>query len=304
MFEEMEILSTLRHSNIVSFMTKCIEENTLWLIFELMDKGSLYDLLHVQKKSMSLKEIIMTSQQITEGMVFVHNMGIIHLDLKSKNILLGKNGIVKISDFGLAKIKQSNFTGTFGWMAPEVLRGESITKAADVYSFAVIVWEMLTGELPWKEFTQPQVIGLVGSKGDRLKIPSSCHLALRELLTLSFGDKRPTFEEIMKKLSTEFNQKFPTLIKDIPAKAREIVVDRMNLDRPNNWFYLAMEIWPLLSKDDIDIKLKGGKMEKVFDLWSNEGGKTENLIQYLLKLNRKDVLIELETKFPEINFAS
>jgi len=77
----------------------------------------------------------------------------------------------------------------------------------------------------------------------------------------------------------------------------------MNLNRSNNWFYLAMEIWPLLSKDDIDIKLEGGKMEKVFDLWSNEGGKTENLIQYLLKLYRKDVLIELKKEFPEIKIS-
>jgi serine/threonine protein kinase len=74
-------------------MAACIEENNLWLVFEYMDQGSLYNLIHIQKKSMSLRELIITSNQIAEGMAFVHHSDIIHLDLKSKNILLGTGGI-------------------------------------------------------------------------------------------------------------------------------------------------------------------------------------------------------------------
>ena len=74
-------------------MASCIEDNNLWLVFEYMDQGSLYNSLHVEKKSMSFREIVTTSYQIAEGMAFVHEMNIIHLDLKSKNILIGKGGI-------------------------------------------------------------------------------------------------------------------------------------------------------------------------------------------------------------------
>jgi serine/threonine protein kinase len=74
-------------------MAACVEDNNLWLVLEYADEGSLHDYLHVRKKLMSLKDLVKTSIQIAEGMVFVHEMNIIHLDLKSKNILLGKGGI-------------------------------------------------------------------------------------------------------------------------------------------------------------------------------------------------------------------
>jgi serine/threonine protein kinase len=74
-------------------MAACIEDNNLWLVFEYVDGGSLFNSLYIQKKVMSLKNIVTTSLQIAEGMAFVHKMNIIHLDLKSKNILLGKAGI-------------------------------------------------------------------------------------------------------------------------------------------------------------------------------------------------------------------
>jgi serine/threonine protein kinase len=83
----------LRHPNIVTLMAACVEDNNLWLVLEYADEGSLHDYLHVRKKLMSLKDLVKTSIQIAEGMVFVHEMNIIHLDLKSKNILLGKGGI-------------------------------------------------------------------------------------------------------------------------------------------------------------------------------------------------------------------
>jgi serine/threonine protein kinase len=74
-------------------MASCFEEQKLWLLFEYIDQGSLFNFLHITKKSMSLKEIVNTSSEIAKGMAFVHEMNIIHLDLKSKNILLGKGGV-------------------------------------------------------------------------------------------------------------------------------------------------------------------------------------------------------------------
>jgi serine/threonine protein kinase len=74
-------------------MAACIEDKNLWLVFEYVDGGSLFNSIYIEKKAMSLKNILTISLQIAEGMAFVHQMNVIHLDLKSKNILLGKYGI-------------------------------------------------------------------------------------------------------------------------------------------------------------------------------------------------------------------
>jgi serine/threonine protein kinase len=86
---------------------------------------------------------------------YLHRKKILHCDLKSQNILLNEDWTVKICDFGLARYKEKfqkdnhGKIGTPHWMAPEILRGEKYEESADVYSFGVIVWEMLTGEIPY-----------------------------------------------------------------------------------------------------------------------------------------------------------
>jgi hypothetical protein len=102
----------------------------------------------------------------------------------------------------------------------------------------------------------------------------------------------------MTKIS-EINEEFPSLLKDTPSKAFVILTDWMNLvDHPNNWLAFATEVWPNNNKAQLEIKLKGGKMEKILEIWASEKGKTSDLVQILVKLKRNDVLAELKKEFP------
>jgi len=101
-------------------------------------------------------------------MLYVHSRKILHCDLKSQNILLTDSWQVKVCDFGLARYKErfikenKGKTGTPHWMAPEILRGERYAEPSDVYSFGVIVWELLTGSIPYVGRSLAQITGSVG----------------------------------------------------------------------------------------------------------------------------------------------
>ena len=117
-----------------------------------MELGSLYDVLHnelVPVLPMSLK--IKLATQAAQGMHFLHTWGIVHRDLKSPNILLDDKWNAKISDFGLTKFKQDSnsdidqMAGSLFWTAPEILGEEApFSEPSDVYSFGIVMWELLT----------------------------------------------------------------------------------------------------------------------------------------------------------------
>ena len=130
---------------------------------------------------------------IAEGMKYLHSSGIIHRDLKSGNVLLNADFEAKISDFGLSRMVNASMTktptemlGTVPWTAPEYLNGNRIAERdekGDTYSFAVILWELITRQFPWqhKNYTMLDVMQLVNS-GERLEIPQSCPQELRTLM--------------------------------------------------------------------------------------------------------------------------
>ncbi|OAY70760.1 Serine/threonine-protein kinase EDR1 [Ananas comosus] len=142
------------------------------------------------------------------GMNYLHNCTpiIVHRDLKSPNLLVDKNWVVKVCDFGLSRMKHSTFlssrstAGTAEWMAPEVLRNEPSDEKCDVFSFGVILWELCTLQQPWEGMNPMQVVGAVGFQHRRLDIPDDMDPVIADIIKKCWQTdpkKRPSFSEIM-----------------------------------------------------------------------------------------------------------
>ncbi|SCN43105.1 tyrosine kinase-like protein, putative [Plasmodium ovale] len=174
-FSELKILSTLRHPNVSLFLGGIKSPQAIAL--EYVRCGSIFDLLHKHKVKIKIDDIIKMCKDITAFMCFLHYKGILHCDLKSSNILLSISGEIKICDFGLSvqnfyeKPKYLGIVGTYQWTAPEILRGEGYTQYADIYSFGVILWEMLHRKIPFSHLKHPlDIIALVGYSDMQLEI--------------------------------------------------------------------------------------------------------------------------------------
>ena len=163
---EVELINKLKHPNVLRFIGVCWAQPNATLVTEWMAGGSLYDLLHAhegdadgppQPRPLSLLRTLSFGEQVASALAYVHAAGVVHRDIKSCNILLDRERTtVKIADFGLSRHLATHgksmtvVTGTFRWMAPELLTGNGkYGTAVDVYSFGVVVWEMLSGQLPY-----------------------------------------------------------------------------------------------------------------------------------------------------------
>lgn len=154
---EAALLYSLRHSNVVGFVgiTRDLE-GTLMLLSEFMTGGALCAWLYKRRHKFGGEASIRLSIDIASGLAYLHSRGIVHRDLKSDNILLDERGAhAKIADLGLAKIRSASSyymhgqMGTVMYMAPEMLRKEKFTSAADVYSFSLVLFELYTARRPY-----------------------------------------------------------------------------------------------------------------------------------------------------------
>ena len=149
LLHEAKLIAKLRHPNIVSVYDVGESESSPFFVLEFVNGGSLRDL-----KSPDLDDILKIIIQICRGLDAAHNKGIIHHDLKPENVLLEKNGIVKIVDFGIARsditrfTSEAQFAGTANYLAPEIAKGEEVDGRADLYSLGIIMYELTTGQLP------------------------------------------------------------------------------------------------------------------------------------------------------------
>ncbi|XP_031249554.1 serine/threonine-protein kinase STY13-like, partial [Pistacia vera] len=160
---EVTLLSRTNHGNILKFVGACIEP-TMMLITEFMGGGNLQKYLwSVRPQCLELKLSISFALEISRAMEYLHANGIIHRDLKPSNILLTEDKKhIKVGDFGLAREEVMDEmtceAGTYRWMAPEIFSQDPIPigvkkhydHKVDVYSFAMVLWELLTNTVPFK----------------------------------------------------------------------------------------------------------------------------------------------------------
>mmetsp|Transcript_16270 Transcript_16270/g.63424 ORF Transcript_16270/g.63424 Transcript_16270/m.63424 type:complete len:579 (+) Transcript_16270:111-1847(+) len=215
--QEVQIVSKIFHPNIVLFMGACTVPGSMMIVTELMPKGDLETLLQDHKIHLSLLTRIRMAKDAALGMTWLHgsNPQFIHRDLKTSNLLVDENNRIKICDFGLSQIKAVGDTvflhdgadgakGTPLWMAPEVMMGRQFNEKADVYSFGIVLWEILTRAEPFQEFeTFEQFRHAVCLEHARPQIPENCPSRLRTLIEccwLPNPERRPSFPEIVNAL--------------------------------------------------------------------------------------------------------
>ncbi|XP_027339916.1 probable serine/threonine-protein kinase SIS8 isoform X1 [Abrus precatorius] len=205
---EVQIMKRLRHPNVVLFMGAVTRPPNLSIVTEFLPRGSLYRLIHRPNNQLDERRRLRMALDAARGMNYLHNCTpvIVHRDLKSPNLLVDKNWVVKVCDFGLSRMKNSTFlssrstAGTAEWMAPEVLRSELSDEKCDVYSYGVILWELSTLQQPWGGMNPMQVVGAVGFQHRRLDIPDNMDPAIADIIRQCWQTDpklRPTFAEIM-----------------------------------------------------------------------------------------------------------
>ncbi|XP_042411882.1 probable serine/threonine-protein kinase SIS8 [Zingiber officinale] len=205
---EVKIMSRLRHPNVVLFMGAVTRPPNLSILTEFLPRGSLYRLLHRPNTQLDEKRRLKMALDVAKGMNYLHTSHptIVHRDLKSPNLLVDKNWVVKVCDFGLSRLKHHTFlsskstSGTPEWMAPEVLRNEPSNEKCDVYSFGVILWELATLHKPWSGMNSMQVVGAVGFQNRRLEIPNDIDPVVAQIITdcwESEPNKRPSFAQLL-----------------------------------------------------------------------------------------------------------
>ncbi|KDP32481.1 hypothetical protein JCGZ_13406 [Jatropha curcas] len=207
--QEVMMLATLKHPNIVRFVGACRKPMVWSIVTEYAKGGSVRQFLNKRhNRAVPLKLAVKQALDVARGMAYVHGLGFIHRDLKSDNLLISADKSIKIADFGVARIEvqtegMTPETGTYRWMAPEMIQHRPYTQKVDVYSFGIVLWELITGLLPFQNMTAVQAAFAVVNKGVRPVIPNDCLPVLSEIMTRCWDtnpEVRPPFSDIIRML--------------------------------------------------------------------------------------------------------
>ncbi|XP_030412768.1 mitogen-activated protein kinase kinase kinase 21 isoform X3 [Gopherus evgoodei] len=226
--QEAKLFSMLKHPNIIELHGVCLREPNLCLVMEFARGGSLNRALAGAAtagggsrwgRRVPPHILVNWAVQIARGMLYLHEEAIVpilHRDLKSSNILLLQkiehddicNKTLKITDFGLARewhrTTKMSAAGTYAWMAPEVIKSSVFSKGSDIWSYGVLLWELLTGEVPYRGIDGLAVAYGVAVNKLTLPIPSTCPEPFAKLMKECWEQDphiRPSFALILEQLT-------------------------------------------------------------------------------------------------------
>lgn len=154
--QEAKAASAMNHPNVCTIYDILENDGKLFIVMEFIDGVTLRN----NKQILSEKRILDIGVQVAEGLAAAHEKGIVHRDIKPENIMIRKDGIVQIMDFGLAKLRETSGVsrltkagttmGTMGYMSPEQVQGLDVDHRTDIFSLGVVLYELLAGESPFK----------------------------------------------------------------------------------------------------------------------------------------------------------
>ena len=162
---EAKSLARLNHPNIATLFSPVIEGADMHLVMELVRGKALDDILRDRGRPLGVRESLAIAAQATDGLSYAHEMGVIHRDIKPANLMIADDGRVKIMDFGISRVQGSvrltrsgTAVGTPLYMSPEQCRGGEGDERSDIYSLAIVLYEMLSGAPPFTAETEYDLI--------------------------------------------------------------------------------------------------------------------------------------------------
>ncbi|NXQ46916.1 EPHA5 protein, partial [Catharus fuscescens] len=209
---EASIMGQFDHPNIIHLEGVITKSKPVMIVTEYMENGSLDTFLKKNDGQFTVIQLVGMLQGIVSGMKYLSDMGYVHRDLAARNILINSNLVCKVSDFGLSRVLEDDpeaaYTTRGGkipirWTAPEAIAFRKFTSASDVWSYGIVMWEVMSyGERPYWEMTNQDVIKAV-EEGYRLPSPMDCPAALYQLMLDCWQkdrNSRPKFDEIVNML--------------------------------------------------------------------------------------------------------
>uniref|UniRef100_A0A8C6UKQ0 Tyrosine-protein kinase n=1 Tax=Neogobius melanostomus TaxID=47308 RepID=A0A8C6UKQ0_9GOBI len=210
--DEVQPLKGLQHRHLVSLLAVCTESPPYYIVTELMEKGSLLLFLRgPEGQHQDIVSLMDIAAQVADGMSYLEKKDIIHGDLAAQNVLISDAYVFKVTDFGLAAIKSTyendeESNSACRWSAPETISHMNFTSKSDVWSFGVLLYEIITfGGIPYKGHDS-DVYDRV-SEGYRMPCPPRCPAFLYRMMLLCWSAKaedRPSFSALMKELDNIF----------------------------------------------------------------------------------------------------
>lgn len=222
---EAQIMKKLRHPKLIQLYAVCTVGEPIYIITELMNHGSLLEYLQKDRgKCVGMCDQVEMGSQVAAGMAYLELQNYIHRDLAARNVLVGDNNICKVADFGLARVFKTEGDGVYDdedddedrvyevrqgtklpikWTAPEALHNNKFTIKSDVWSFGILLYEIMTyGQTPYPTLNNQQVVHRLRTNY-RMSCPASCPKRVYDIMMDCWKDTpadRPTFETLQWKL--------------------------------------------------------------------------------------------------------
>ena len=236
--QEAKAAAALNHTNIATIYAIEESDGELFISMELIEGQNVKDI--VLLNAMSVDTVLDCAAQIANGLQAAHDKGIIHRDIKSANIMVTDTGQIKIMDFGLAKIgegadltKDHSTVGTLAYMAPEQIQGKIVDVRADIFSFGVVLFEMLTGRLPFRgDYESAMMFSILNEEPEDIKVccpdcPEYLADVIKQCLQKIANDRFGSMEEIINLLDEQkpFKKRFAALAKkdNLPVQLTSFV---------------------------------------------------------------------------------
>jgi serine/threonine protein kinase/Tol biopolymer transport system component len=242
--QEAKAASSLNHPNVCTIYGIEEQDGQQYIEMEYVDGVTLRQIIPVEK----LSEVIAYAIQIADALQEAHSKGIVHRDIKADNIMLNAKKQIKVMDFGLAKLKgtlkltrTSSTVGTLAYMAPEQIQGQDVDQRSDIFSFGVVLFEMLTGKLPFRGDHEAAIMySIVNEEPESVQrykpeVPAELLHILGRALEKDPADRYQSAQEMqidLRRLQKQSTKVSRTSMADMPLPSRETLAARSVDDIP------------------------------------------------------------------------